>query len=66
MPKRNKPWIPGIVTAYQNLERCKEFLAACRKLQATSNKPQAPSSKPQATSVLTKLNKGLYRTYESK
>ena len=34
----------------------------------TSSKPQAPSSKPQATSRkhLTKLNKGLDRTYESK
>ncbi len=48
MQKRNKPWIPGIVTAYQNLERCKEFLAACREIQATSCKPQAASDKQQA------------------
>jgi hypothetical protein len=43
MLKRNKPWIPGIVIHYQNLERCKEFLAACREIQATSSKPQAAS-----------------------
>ena len=48
MPKRNKPWVPRIITAYQNLERCKEFLAACRKPQAASDKPQATSSKRQA------------------
>ena len=41
MQKRNKPWIPGIVIHYQNLERCKEFLAACRKPQAASSKRQA-------------------------
>ena len=45
MLKRNKPWIPGIVIHYQNLERCKEFLAAYRELQAASSKPQATSSK---------------------
>jgi len=48
MPKRNKPWIPGIVIHYQNLERCKEFLAAYRELQAASDKPQAASIKRQA------------------
>jgi hypothetical protein len=48
MPKRNKPWVPRIVTAYQNLERCKEFLAAYRELQAPSSKPQATSRKQQA------------------
>ena len=48
MPKRNKPWIPGIVIHYQNLERCKEFLAACRKPQAASDKLQAASVKRQA------------------
>ena len=48
MPKRNKPWVPRIITAYQNLERCKEFLAACRKPQAASDKPQAASRKRQA------------------
>ena len=50
MPKRNKPWIPGIVIHYQNLERCKEFLAAYRELQTTSHKLQAASDKPQASS----------------
>ena len=48
MLKRNKPWIPGIVIHYQNLERCKEFLAAHRELQAPSSKPQATSRKQQA------------------
>ena len=48
MPKRNKPWIPRVVMAYQNLERCKEFLAAYREIQAASDKPQAASIKRQA------------------
>jgi len=56
-------WVPGIIIHYQNLERCKEFLAACRKQQASSGKPQATSGKQQA---LTNKNKGLYRRYESK
>jgi hypothetical protein len=48
MPKKNKPWIPRVVMVYQNLKRCKEFLAAYREIQAASNKPQAASSKRQA------------------
>ena len=49
MPKRNKPWIPRVVMAYQNLERCKEFLAAYREIQAASDKPQAASGKQPVT-----------------
>jgi len=49
MAKKIKaPWVPRIITDYQNLERCKEFLAACRKQQAPSRKLQATSSKRQA------------------
>ena len=45
-----------------------ELTPAKLKPQAASDKPQAASCKLQAASDkhLTKLNKGLYRTYESK
>ena len=57
MLKRNKPWIPGIVIHYQNLERCKEFLAACREIQAASHKQQATSSKLRQFVAFTKEKK---------